>query len=268
MTSLFLPVIFFLVFILTKHKTVYIWLFITGYLNIKDKHLSISKNNHVTTFCDLDQNQSKEIDLFRKSSVLASLTFVRLLVRLYSQTTNLSSTDMYSAVTSLGAALRTWRTGVSSGNTYLTSHAVFFSRRAKMIPCRTQSGRETSVMSTLYRNLKTWQWCVRGCCGHFHFHMWYRAPLTEGRWQQRLQAQPHLSRYLTRQCPREDASRAWIIRRLSASSWVQGAGVFTSVLLADNRTPSPWVEYISFFPGADRENTLNKMRRYLLTGNG
>ena len=55
---------------------------------------------------------SKLLDLFRKSFCRALFTFVRLLVRSYISTTNLSNTTMHPPVISCGDTLRTFSTGV------------------------------------------------------------------------------------------------------------------------------------------------------------
>ena len=55
---------------------------------------------------------SKLLDLFKKSFCRASFTFVRLLVRSYISTTNLSSTTMHPPVISCGDTLRNFSTGV------------------------------------------------------------------------------------------------------------------------------------------------------------
>ena len=55
---------------------------------------------------------SKFLDLFKNSFCSVSFTFVRLLVRSYIGTTNLSSTTMHPPVISLGDTLRTFSTGV------------------------------------------------------------------------------------------------------------------------------------------------------------
>ena len=52
--------------------------------------------------------------------------FRKAALRSYVRTTNFSSTAMHSPVISCGNALRTFSTGVSWGNTFHTSRAVFF----------------------------------------------------------------------------------------------------------------------------------------------
>ena len=56
---------------------------------------------------------SKLLALFEKSFCRALFAFVKLLVRSYKRTTNLTSTAMHSSVISCGDALRTFSTGVS-----------------------------------------------------------------------------------------------------------------------------------------------------------
>ena len=102
----------------------------TGWQRRVWPHMQPPRNTALLTCCSskalVGGMLSKLMDLFKKSFCRASFTFVRLLVRSYISTTNLSSTTMHPPVISCGDTLRTFSTGVIWGNTFFTPLAVFF----------------------------------------------------------------------------------------------------------------------------------------------
>ena len=67
---------------------------------------------------------SRGLAFLEKSSCLTSLSLLRLLVRSYESTTNLSVTSKHATSVSSPDISRASRTGVSSGNMFHTFHAV------------------------------------------------------------------------------------------------------------------------------------------------
>lgn len=186
---------------------------------------------------------SRFLDFFEKSSCHTSLTFTRLLVRSYKRTTNLSSTAIQSSVISFGDASRTLSTGVQ------------FRKEPPRIPRRplsTPIKKRHSLTSSYAWNIGKVKALSRpkdvptACTGIFcTFFPDPWVTQTSSAWRMltteiaSTTTSVSLLLILTRRWPRE-ASRSWT-KRVSASSWVQGARTPRSVLLVADRTLSPWV---------------------------
>ena len=152
---------------------------------------------------------------------------------------------MCSSLMSLGDASSALRTGVSSGNTPHTSHVVFFPHPPK------NDTVSHPVMVWNIGNADDLSWpndvamvCAGRLCRCFPVPQAIHSSST------RIVLTTEMAKTITsvslllifiRLWPDKLASNAWTIKRVAASSWMQGCRTGSSILLVVDKTPSPCV---------------------------
>ena len=146
-----------------------------------------------------------------------------------------------------GEVFKAHWTGVNSGKTFQTSHADFFPRLKLWMkqvsdPVKEWNIGNADALEGLKDEATT---CTGMCCTFFPEPYVIQnssmgSVLTTER--ARTITSVSLVLILMRRWPLNDASRAWIIRRVSASLWVHGARLLISDLLLEVSTLLPWVE--------------------------
>ena len=145
-----------------------------------------------------------------------------------------------------GEAFKAHKTGVNSGKTFQTSHADFFPRLRKnetvSDPVKAWNIGNADALEGHKDEATT---CTGMCCTFFPEPYVIQnsstgSVLTTER--ARTITSVSLVLILMRRWPLNDASRAWIFRRVSPSSWVHRARLLISDLLLEVSTLLPWVE--------------------------